>query len=96
MLCTRANDANTGNLKFESFMATNGKEAQIHDLLLDKKGRLWASTNNGIAMIDTRERHITDKKILRFNEENGKLPVSEVDCGIEAHDGYLWFQPPRA
>ena len=91
LLCTRANDANTGNLKFESFMATNGKEAQIHDLLLDKKGRLWASTNNGIAMIDTRERHITDKKILRFNEENGKLPVSEVDCGIEAHDGSLWF-----
>lgn len=91
LLCTRANDANTENLKFESFMATNGKEAQIHDLFLDKKGRLWASTNNGIAMIDTHDSHITDKKILKFNEENEKLPVSEVDCGLEAHDGSLWF-----
>lgn len=77
--------------KFEQFLNTDGKEAQIHDLLLDRKGRLWVCSNNGILMVNTAEKKITAQKFLRFNDENGKLPVSEINCGIEAHDGKLWF-----
>ena len=42
-------------------------------------------------MVNTAERKITAQKFLRFSDENGKLPVSEINCGIEAHDGKLWF-----
>ena len=81
--------------KFEQFLNTDGKEAQIHDLLLDRKGRLWVCSNNGILMVNTAEKKITAQKFLRFNDENGKLPVSEINCGIEAHDGKLWFAADR-
>ncbi len=76
---------------FDQHLNDNGKIAQIHDLLLDRKGRLWICSNDGIAMVDTHERHISEKSFLRFNEDNGKLPISEIDCGIEARDGSLWF-----
>ena len=42
-------------------------------------------------MVNTAEKKITAQKFLRFSDENGKLPVSEINCGIEAHDGKLWF-----
>ena len=82
---------NIDNLKFDSLLNKNGREAHIHDLLLDSKGRLWASTNNGVAMIDTRTNHPNNKGILRYSEENGKLPASEIVCSMEANDGTLWF-----
>ena len=37
--------------------------------------------------VNTAEKKITAPKFLRFSDENGKLPVSEINCGIEAHDG---------
>ena len=80
-----------GNRTFKTFLAKNGKEAQIHDLLMDKKGRLWICTNNGIVMVDTRARNISEKSFIRFSEEKGTLPISEVDCGLLSHDGTLWF-----
>ena len=77
--------------KFETFLAGNGKEAQIHDLVMDTKGRLWFCTNNGLAMVDTNSPRITEKSFVRFNEENGLLPIGEIDCGLMAHDGTLWL-----
>lgn len=91
-LCvTSIKDGNVDGLKFDSLLNKNGREAHIHDLLLDRKGRLWASTNNGVAMIDTHTNHPDNKGILRYSEENGKLPASEIVCCMEAHDGTLWF-----
>lgn len=88
---TSIKDGNVDGLKFDSLLNKNGREAHIHDLLLDRKGRLWASTNNGVAMIDTHTNHPDNKGILRYSEENGKLPASEIVCCMEAHDGTLWF-----
>lgn len=90
LLTQQKNNAN-GNRSFKSFLTENGKEAQIHDLLMDRKGRLWICTNNGIVMVDTHARNVTEKSFVRFSEENGMLPISEVDCGLLAHDGTLWF-----
>lgn len=91
LLVTSLKNRNPEKLKFDSLLNQNGRESQIHDLLLDSKGGLWASTNNGVAMIDTHKSQINDKQILRFSEENGKFPASEIVCSIEAHDGTLWF-----
>ena len=80
-------------LRFDSLLCRNGrgKEAQVHDLLLDSKERLWACTNNGVAMVDTHKSHINDKDVILFNEENGKFGASEIICGIESRNGTLWF-----
>ena len=88
---TSIKDGNINKLKFDSLLNKNGREAHIHDLLLDSKGRLWASTNNGVAMIDTHTNHPNNNGILRYSEENGKFPASEIVCSMEAHDGTLWF-----
>lgn len=68
LLVTSLKNHNPEDFRFDSLLNQNGREAQIHDLLLDSKGRLWASTNNGVAMLDTHTSHFTDKQILRFNE----------------------------
>ncbi len=89
LLLTQANPDNKPH-RFEQFL-TDNKESQIHDLWLDKKGRLWLCTNNGIIMVNTLSKQITASSFQRFSDENGKLPASEIDCGIESHDGSLWF-----
>jgi len=91
LLLTQQQANAKGNRSIKSFLTENGKEGQIHDLLMDKKQRLWICTNNGIVMVDTHIRNITEKSFVRFSEENGMLPISEVDCGLLAHDSTLWF-----
>lgn len=91
LLTTQLTDSNKENLHFKSYLNKNGREAQIHDLVMDKKGHLWIASNNGIVMVNTNDRNINEKSFIRFNEDNNKLPVSEIDCGIEAKDGTLWF-----
>ncbi len=78
-------------LKFELFQTEDNKERQIHDLLLDKEGRLWASTNKGVVMIDTKKKHITAKDFVHFNSTTCNLPNNQFICGLEAKDGTLWF-----
>lgn len=83
----------TGNnpLKFKSYLFKNNKSAQIHDLFMDKKQRLWASTNDGIYMVNTKKSNPTEKDFVHFNTTNNKLPVDQIICGLEAKDGTLWF-----
>lgn len=78
-------------LKFKSYFFGNNKSAQIHDLFMDRKYRLWASTNDGIYMVDTHKTNPTEKDFIHFNTTNGKLPVDQIICGLEAQDGTLWF-----
>ncbi len=84
-----------GKRTFHVFLNENGNEAQIRDLFIDHKGRLWVCTNDGIATADTNARHLTAKSFSKFNEDNGRLPVSKVCCGIPARDGSLWFATAR-
>ena len=91
LLVTHPYKQDINHLKFETYLNKNGKEGKIHDCFIDNHDRLWASTNNGVAMIDTRMSKIDDKNILRFNESNKQLPANEILCGIEAQDGSLWF-----
>ena len=78
-------------LKYKQFLTEDNKESQIHDLLLDNKGRLWASTNNGIVMVDTRKKNISSKDFIHYNSTTTHLPTNQIICGLEDKNGTLWF-----
>lgn len=78
-------------LIFRQFLKGDNREARVHSLLMDGKGRLWVSTDNGIIMVDTNQRNITEASFKRFNTTNGLLPFDEIMCSTMASDGSLWF-----
>lgn len=82
-------------LKYQQFLSTNGNEAQIHDLVSGKNGQLWIASNNGIALVNTYKKQISEKDFLMFNRQNGKFPANKVNCGIYSKDGSLWFGTNR-
>lgn len=82
-------------LKYQQFLSTNGNEAQIHDLVSGKNGQLWIASNNGIALVNTYKKQISEKDFLKFNRQNGKFPANKVNCGIYSKDGSLWFGTNR-
>ena len=83
--------ADYSRLKFQQLLMRNNSESRIHDLLPTRDGRLWLATNNGVYMVDTRLRHVSDRSFEIFNTYNGLFPADEIICAIAAHDGSLWF-----
>lgn len=78
-------------LRFAQFIASTTKEEQIHALFMGRGNRLWACSNNGIILVDTHKKNISNKDIIRFNSSTCQLPVNQIICGFEARDGVLWF-----
>lgn len=78
-------------LKFQQFLTDTYKDCQIRGLLLDKTGKLWISSNNGISMVDTHKKRITSQDFHRYNSTTIGLPVNQIICSMEAKDGTIWF-----
>ena len=82
---------NKGRLNYRSFLTQDGKEAQIHDVVIDNRGMLWIACTKGIVIVDTRKRNISEKDFMRFNDENGLLPANKVNCCTMSKDGSVWI-----
>lgn len=82
-------------LKYQQFLTNNGNESQIHDLIYGKNGLLWIASNNGIILVNTRKKQITENDFIKFNNQNGRFPANKVNCGIYSKDGSLWFGTNR-
>ena len=79
-----------GKLKYRNFLTQNGKEAQMHDAVIDSRGLLWIASDRGIIIVDTRKKNISDKDFMRFNNENGLFPANRVICCMTGKDGSVW------
>lgn len=77
-------------LKFHRFLYRNINESRLHQLEIDTKGRMWIASNNGIYVVDTRKKVITNNDFKCFNTKNGKFPFDEIRCIRYTSDGYLW------
>lgn len=80
-----------GKLTYRSFLAQDGKEAQIHDVIIDNRGLLWIACTRGIVIVDIRKKNISEKDFVRFNDENGLLPACKVNCCTIGKDGSVWI-----
>lgn len=77
-------------LQFEQFLNGDMNENRINDIDIDKNGRMWIATYNGIYSIDTNQKRITEKDFICYNTQNKLLPINEIHCMMVASDGTLW------
>lgn len=64
--------------------------ASVHYLNMNARGQLWMATNEGLCMVDTHEKNITEKSFHHFNPANGKFPFSELLTVYCAANGDIW------
>ncbi len=79
-----------GSIGFRTMLNRNFNESRLHELAIDRKGRLWVATNNGLYVADTKKRSIGNADFKCFNPSNSDFPYSEVRSVLPARDGSLW------
>lgn len=76
-------------MPFRQFLNGGFNERRIHDLEMSPDGKLFVATLNGLYVVDTRKKNITDKDFVSYNTGNKGLPGNEVICLKYAY-GSLW------
>jgi len=78
LLLTKYKDQSQGPLKFQNFLKEQYGSSRIRDLLIDDHGIMWIATDNGIYLVDTKNKNITEKDFESYNTRNGKFPCNEI------------------
>ncbi len=78
-------------LYFTNFLITSYNEKRQHDLCFGDDGDLWVATNNGLYVVNTNKKRITNKDFTNYNTQNGSLPTNEIVCLYFDHESHtLW------
>ena len=82
-----------GRLDYQTFLNANASQRVYAALRLNKDGRLWVATGNGLFMADSRQKTLTPDSFHSFNPQNSPLPSynlmslsmigDKVWCGIQ-------------
>ena len=75
--------------KTQVFLERNTAESRINDMTIDKQGRLWVATFNGLYVTDTGNKNFSDNSFRHFNREDG-IMSDEINCIVAASDGTVW------
>lgn len=78
-----------GKPEFRQYLSSSINESRLHRLELDPEGRLWVASSNGLYVVDTRLKDITDNDFACFNTANETFPFDEMRC-LRYAAGYLW------
>ena len=78
-------------LYFTNFLINSYNEKRQHDLCFGDDGDLWIATNNGLYVVNTNKKNITNKDFTNYNTQNGSLPTNEIVCLYFDHESHtLW------
>ncbi len=78
-------------LHFTTFLRNSYNEQRQHDLCFGDNGDLWIATNNGLYVVNTNQKDITNKDFTNYNTQNGSLPTNEIVCLYFDHESHsLW------
>ena len=77
-------------LVFKQLLNRNINEGRQHQLTIDRHGRLWVSTHNGLYTVDTHKRNIGNADFICYNRDNSRLPFNETRCVMYGSGGWLW------
>lgn len=80
-----------GNVKFTTFLSRTINEGRIHQLKIDEKGHLWIASNNGIYMVDTHKKYISNRDFYYYGGQNGNHTFGEVHCLYPTQNNTLWI-----
>lgn len=76
---------------FTNFLISSYNEKRQHDLCFGDNGDLWIATNNGLYVVNTNKKSITNKDFTNYNTQNGSLPTNEIVCLYFDHESHtLW------
>ena len=78
-----------GSQHYKQFLNSQTTESRINALAIDKKGRLWIATYNGLYSLDTNQQDVTEESFSHFSTDDG-LPSNNLVCLLESKDGSLW------
>lgn len=78
-----------GRLKFDRLLYRNINEGRQHQLELSPDGLLWIATSNGLYVVDTKKKNISNADFKCFNTKNSVFPIDEMRC-VRFIDGCLW------
>lgn len=84
---------NSGKRTQKQFLTHSTTESRVNALAIDRQGRLWIATYNGIYITDTRQQTISDKSFIHFGTQDG-LPTNDIRCLLASSDGSLWLGGP--
>ena len=79
-----------GSIIFESLLSRTVNEGRLHQVKLDRKGRLWVASNNGLYMVDTHKKNICDDDFLFYGGQHDNNPLGEVHCLCTTGDNTVW------
>lgn len=74
---------------FLRYLNRSVNESRLHQLELDSEGRLWVASSNGLYMVDTDKKDITDTDFKCFNASNSDFTIDEMRC-VKYVAGKLW------
>lgn len=67
-------------LYFTHYLGNSYNERRQHDLCFGDDDDLWIATNNGLYVVNTKKKHITNSDFTNYNTQNGSLPTNEIVC----------------
>lgn len=79
-----------GALRFTPFLHGTFRQGRVRKLAIDRNQRLWACTNNGLYIIDTRHSAISESRFLSYNTANSNLPDLDIMAVMFDCRGKVW------
>ena len=76
--------------QFTQLLTKNTNQRRQHALCIDRDGKLWVGTDDGLYVADTRKQHITDADFLGFSRHRGNFCQNEIICLKADAEGYVW------
>jgi len=89
-------DSTFVNFSEERDMPNALSDDMVYDVLIDKKGRTWVATDNGLNLSMTDgQKDIYFEQILNTTEDPYGLTSNIITCMYEDGKGWLWFGTMR-
>lgn len=79
------------SLEMTPFLNANAGEKSVSDMEMDSHGRLWVASGEGLHVVDTRLRRITEKAFRHFNVANSPIPGGNIICiALQEKERRIW------
>ncbi len=79
-----------GTLHFTPFLHGTFRQGRVRKVAIDRNQRLWACTNNGLYIIDTRLSSVSESRFLSYNTANSSLPGLDIMSVMFDKRGKVW------
>lgn len=77
-------------MEFAQYLTQNRNQRRQHTLCMDRDERLWVGTDDGLYIVDTRKKQVTDDDFMNFSKQRGNFCQTEIICLKADSEGRVW------